>query len=94
MLGHVVSEDGISTDPDKITAIQGWSIPKNVKEIKSVLGLCGYYRKYVKGFADIARPMHKACKRGTKLNWTEDCQKSFKTLKQALMRIFAGYRRQ
>ena len=84
-LGHVVSESGVSTDPDKIKAIQDWQIPKNAKQIKSFLGLCGYYRRYVKGFADIARPLHKACKRGTKLNWTEDCQKSFDALRQAMM---------
>lgn len=82
-LGHVVSENGISTDPDKISAIQKWTVPKNVKEMKSFLGLCGYYRRHVKGFADIARPLHKACK-GKKLNWTDDCNQAFERLKQAM----------
>ena len=84
-MGHVVSEDGVSTDPDKIKAIQEWSVPKNVKEVKSFLGLCGYYRKYVECFADIARPLHKACKQGKKLNWTEECQQAFERLKEALI---------
>jgi hypothetical protein len=55
-LGHVVSEEGVHTDSDNIVAVQNWSTPGNAKEIKSFLGLCSYYRKFVKGFADIAIP--------------------------------------
>jgi hypothetical protein len=84
-LGHVVSEEGVHTDPDKIVAVQNWSTPRNAKEIKSFLGLCSYYRKFVKGFADIARPLHKACQKGTKFAWSEECGKSFETLKQELV---------
>jgi hypothetical protein len=56
----------LHTDSDKIVAVQNWSTPGNAKEIKSFLGLCSYYRKFVKGFADIAIPLHKACQKGTK----------------------------
>jgi hypothetical protein len=84
-LGHVVSEEGVHTDPDKIVAVQNWSTPRNDKEIKSFLGLCSYYRKFVKGFADIARPLHKACQKGTKFVWSEECGKSFEALKQELV---------
>ena len=83
-LGHIVSEEGIHTDPEKVKAVQDWPVPRNVKEVKSFLGLCSYYRKFVQGFADIARPMHHACKKGTKFTWTETCQQSFDKLKQAL----------
>ena len=83
-LGHIVSEEGIHTDPEKVKAVQDWPVPRNVKEVKSFLGLCSYYRKFVQGFADIARPMHHACKKGTKFIWTETCQESFDKLKQAL----------
>jgi hypothetical protein len=84
-LGHVVSEEGVHTDPNKIVAVQNWSTPRNDKEIKSFLGLCSYYRKFVKGFADIARPLHKACQKGTKFVWSEGCGKSFEALKQELV---------
>lgn len=83
-LGHIVSEEGISTDPDKLKAIHEWPIPANVKEVKSFLGLCSYYRKFTQGFAEIARPLHQACKKETKFKWTEACQESFNRLKQCL----------
>lgn len=83
-LGHVVSKEGIQTDPEKIESVQNWPIPKNAREIKSFLGLCSYYRKFVKGFADKARPLHQACEKGTRFVWTENCQTAFNTLKEAL----------
>lgn len=58
-LGHVVSESGISTDPDKISAIKDWPIPNNVKAIRSFLGIASYYRKFILNFAQIAKPLHK-----------------------------------
>ncbi|CAG2220993.1 Retrovirus-related Pol polyprotein from transposon 17.6,Retrovirus-related Pol polyprotein from transposon 297 [Mytilus edulis] len=51
---------------------------------KELLGLCSYYRKFVKGFADLSRPLHKACDKGTKFIWTENCQLAFNSLKEAL----------
>lgn len=83
-LGHVVSEEGIQTDPDKTTAVQNWPRPRNAKEIKSFLGLCSYYRKFVRNFADIARPLHKISLKNPKFTWTEECQQSFVALKAAL----------
>ena len=59
-LGHIVSKDGVATDPKKITAIYSWPVPRSTKEVKSFVGLCSYYRRFVKGFADIARPLHRA----------------------------------
>jgi hypothetical protein len=58
-LGHIFSKDGIATDPDKIKSVKDWPVPKNVKQIRSFLGPCSYYRKYVKGFSNVARPLHK-----------------------------------
>jgi hypothetical protein len=84
-LVHVVSEEGIHADPDKIEAVQNWPTPRSIKEIKSFLGLCSYYRKFVKGFADIARPLHKACQKGIKFTWTETCQDSFEKLKTSMI---------
>ena len=57
-LGHVVSEEVIQADPAKIEAVQNWPVPKNVKEVRQFLGFTGYYRLFVKGFAEIARPLN------------------------------------
>ena len=57
-LGHVVFKDGVATDPKKIAAATAWPTPNNPKEVRSFLGLCSYYSRFVRGFADIARPLH------------------------------------
>ena len=58
-LGHVVSSDGIQTDPDKISANRDWPRPSNIHELRSFLGLCISYRRFVDEFADIAKPLHR-----------------------------------
>ena len=58
-LGHIVGKEGISTDPKKIEAVSEWPRPKNATGVRSFLGLCSYYRKFVKGFADIAKSLHR-----------------------------------
>lgn len=80
-LGHVVSDKGVHTDPDKTEAVRIWPVPKTVKEVRSFLGLCSYYRRFVSGFANIARPLHKLCEKNSKFTWNEDCQKAFNSLK-------------
>ena len=83
-LGHIVSEEGVSTDPDKILAVKNGSTPKNAKHVRSFLGLCSYYRRFVQDFAKIARPLHRICEKGNKFIWSDDCQESFLALKDAL----------
>ena len=83
-LGHVVSEEGVKVDPQKIQAIMDWPIPKNPKEVRSFLGLAGYYRKFVADFAKIARPLTQLLHKDTKYEWTEECQTSFDELKKRL----------
>lgn len=57
-LGHVVSKDGVQTDPDKIETLKTWPVPKNLKELRSFLGFAGYYRRFVQGYSHIVKPLH------------------------------------
>ncbi|KAL5018859.1 hypothetical protein ScPMuIL_004581, partial [Solemya velum] len=84
-LGHVVSEHGISTDLRKTEAVRNWVVPRNVKEVRSFLGLCSYYRKHVCQFASIAKPLHQLTEKGRDFHWTNECQKAFEKLKTALI---------
>ena len=84
-LGHIVSEDGISADPSKVEAVKNWSVPQNLTELRSFLGLCSYYRKFIKGFAGIAAPLHKLTEKGKRFQWNELCEDAFNTLKNALI---------
>ena len=83
-LGHIVSEHGVQTDPEKVRTVKEWPVPGSSKEVRSFLGLASYYRRFVKGFADIARPLHKLCEKQTKFSWTKDCQEAFDCLKELL----------
>ncbi|GFS74708.1 retrovirus-related Pol polyprotein from transposon 297 [Nephila pilipes] len=83
-LEHVISSEGVKTVPEKIKAVVGWPRPETVHELRSFLGFCTYYRRFVRNFSTIARPLHKLTEAKSNLNWTEDCQKSFNSLKQAL----------
>ncbi|CAC5426210.1 Transposon Ty3-I Gag-Pol polyprotein [Mytilus coruscus] len=83
-LGHIVSEEGISTDLEKTKAIDDWPVPKSAKQVRSFLGLCSYYMRFVKRFAAIARPMHKICEKNSRFAWNDECQKAFEQLKNAL----------
>ena len=73
-LGHVISAEGISVDPQKIEAIVNWKPPKNVPEVRSFLGLAGYYRKFVEGFSKIAAPLTKLTRKDIKYDWVDFCQ--------------------
>ena len=83
-LGHVISGDGIFVDPKKIEAVVSWEQPKNVSEIRSFLGLAGYYRRFVEQFSLIAAPLTRLTRKGVKYEWSEDCEQSFQELKSRL----------
>lgn len=83
-LGHVISAEGVMPDPAKVDAVRGWPTPTNQTEVQSFLGLASYYRRFVKGFADIARPLHKLVEKGKRFQWGEDCQGAFEKLKTCL----------
>ncbi|KAG8478506.1 hypothetical protein CXB51_028386 [Gossypium anomalum] len=83
-LGYIVSGDGIKVDPSKISAIVGWKLLRNVSDIRSFLGLVGYYRQFVKGFSMIATPMTRLLQKEAKFEWTDKCQQGFETLNTLL----------
>jgi len=84
-LGHIISGKGVATDPAKISAIVQWPVPSFVKELRSFLGLAGYYRKFVKHFAVLAKPLTSLLKKQVLLVWTQDHDTAFQLLKQALV---------
>ena len=83
-LGHVISEGGVSVDPGKVRDVLEWEAPQNVSEIRSFLGMAGYYRRFIEGFSKIARPMTKLLEKGSRFVWTAECQASFDELKKRL----------
>jgi transposase InsO family protein len=83
-LGHIVSQNGLSMDPEKIEAIKRAEEPKNTTELQRFLGLANYYRKFVPEYAKVARPLHEIQSNKSAFNWTENCQKVFDQLKTLL----------
>jgi hypothetical protein len=75
----------VATDSEKVSAIAAWPVPTNVRELRSFLGLAGYYRKYVKPFGIISRPLTSLLKKNTMFIWTPEHETAFTTLKQALV---------
>ncbi|CAC5376668.1 Retrovirus-related Pol polyprotein from transposon 297,Retrovirus-related Pol polyprotein from transposon 17.6,Retrovirus-related Pol polyprotein from transposon 412 [Mytilus coruscus] len=80
-LGHVVTAEGVATDPEKIKRIKDWPIPVDASELRSFLGLCGYYRRNIENFAKIAKWLHQLTEKGRKFLWTEECPEAFEDLK-------------
>jgi hypothetical protein len=84
-LRHIISKGGISVDPTKVTSIVGWKILSSVTEVRSFLGLAGYYRRFIEGFSKIAKPMNSLLEKGKEFKWTWECQESFNQLRFKLM---------
>jgi hypothetical protein len=84
-LGHIISNGGISVDLAKVKEIVAWSIPSTVTEVRSFLGLVGYYRRFIDGFSKIAKPMTSLLEKGREFKWDSKCQYSFNQLKLRLM---------
>jgi hypothetical protein len=71
-------------DPEKVKAIMEWPVPKNAHEVRSFMGLAGYYRRFVEGFSKIAKPITTLQRKGVRYEWTEECDSAFIELKRLL----------
>jgi hypothetical protein len=83
-LCHIVSNGGISVDPGKVKDVLNWKPPTDVGEIRSFLGLAGYYRRFIEGFSKLAKPMTSLLEKNAKFVWSDKCQASFEELKKRL----------
>ena len=84
-LGHVVTPEGIFPDPSKVEVVKNFPTPASLKELKSFLGLANYYRRFIKGFSEIASPLNALTRKGVKFFWSESCANAFDRLKRALI---------
>nr|CAE04771.3 OSJNBa0079C19.12 [Oryza sativa Japonica Group] len=84
-LGHVISAGGVAVDPSNVESVTNWKQPKTVSEIRSFLGLAGYYRRFIENFSKIAKPMTRLLQKDVKYKWLEECEQSFQELKNRLI---------
>lgn len=86
-LGHIISDKGISTDPEKLKKIQEWPALRRVDDVRSFLGYATYYRKFIPSFAHIAHPLNKLLQKDQIFQWSPACEEAFQTLKKAFCEI-------
>ena len=84
-LGRVITKDGVKPNPEKLSAVLNFKQLKTVKDVQFFLGLAGYYRKFIKNFSSIAKPLSKLTQKDTIFDWTLNCEKAFYDLKNALI---------
>lgn len=84
-LGHIISKDGIEVNPEKIAVVKSFPIPKNQKQVRSFLGLCNYYRRFILGYSKITHPLNQLLHKNKPFKWTSECTTAFEKLKNALI---------
>ncbi|KAL8123938.1 hypothetical protein AgCh_011805 [Apium graveolens] len=84
-LGHVINKEGVLVDPSKIEAVSNWERPTTPTEVRSFIGLAGYYRRFVQDFAKIATPLTRLTRKTEKFEWKEKCENSFQELKKRMV---------
>ncbi|CAA0810389.1 Uncharacterized mitochondrial protein AtMg00860, partial [Striga hermonthica] len=83
-LGHIVTARGIEVDPSKIKAVSKWDTPRSAADVRSFLGLAGYYKRFIEGFSKIAQPLTNLTKKAVRFDWSPQCEESFQELKRRL----------
>ena len=83
-LGHKITCDGIKMDPAKVQAVMDWPIPRNVKDVRSFLGLAGYYRKFIRGYSRISAPLNELTKKEKGFAWSSSEQQAFEEIKKQM----------
>jgi hypothetical protein len=83
-LGHTISQAGITVDPDKVQEVMNWKPPTTVRQIRSFLGLAGYYRRFILDFSRIAKPITELLKKEAKFVWGQKCEDAFHAFRQHL----------
>ena len=83
-MGHVLSEEGLNPDPRKIDAVKSFPQPKNMKNVRQFLGLAVYYRRFIKNFAQIAKPLTRLLQKNVIFEWDDKANETFEALKESL----------
>lgn len=83
-LGHIISEEGVAPDPAKIQKVVSWPTPTSTREVQQFLGFASYYRRFIRDFARVAKPLHRLTERTKSFLWTADCQSAFEELRHRL----------
>ena len=83
-LGHIISREGVATDPAKTQKVADWPVPTSKREVQQFLGFAGYYRQFIREFAHTARPLYRLTERTATFKWTEECADAFQALRQSL----------
>ncbi|WVZ81032.1 LOW QUALITY PROTEIN: hypothetical protein U9M48_028459, partial [Paspalum notatum var. saurae] len=83
-LGHILSEKGVAVDPSKVECVLNWKQPETITEIRSFLGLAGYYHRFIKDFSKTTKPMTSLTKKNARYSWSPHCEEAFQSLKKLL----------
>jgi len=84
-LGHILSESGVEVQAAKVEVVQQWPVPRNLTELRSFLGLCSYYRRFIEDFATIAAPLYDLQRKNVRFEWTQQQDNAFDQLKSKLV---------
>jgi len=84
-LGHVLTETRIEVQREKVEAVRSWPTPRNLTEVRSFVGLCSYYRRFIAGFADVAAPLHALTRKNARFIWGSEQDEAFNNLKEKLI---------
>ena len=86
-LGHIISREGVETDPQKTEKVKSWPTPTSMKEVQQILGFTSYYYHFIKGFSEVARSLHSLTERGGVFRWSSECQHTFDLLRERLTTV-------